>query len=233
MKCAPTEPLPLRRLGEISSVPERYGMDFLWVANGQKHGVQRKEVKDLVASIIDGRLSKEVGQMLQVDGVRALCIEGRFVWSGDGIWMGPVRWDRFRQRQAELTLQSQGIWIMHTESLGETAEAITELERWTRKPKHQFASQRAKATGQWGSPTSKEFAVHVLQGFPGVGPEIAERIWERFGHVPLQWTVPMLEMLEVDGIGPKRADQLYRAFSVQPDPSDTAPKAPKKNGARP
>lgn len=223
MMVAPSEPLPLKRLGAVSSVPERYGVDFMWVAQQRKHGCQRKEVKDFVASIIDGRLSKEVGQMAQMDGIRALMLEGKMMWSGDGMWMGPVRWDRFRHRQAIFTLESNGIWVIETASLADTAEAIEELQRWTQKPKHQFAAVRAKATGQWGNATSREFGLHVLMSFPGVGREMAERIWGHFGHVPLMWTATQEELLAIDGIGPKRADQMMRAFGVTPDPSDDAP----------
>lgn len=231
MLVSPAEqPLPLRRLGQSSSVPERYGLDFMWVANGCKHGVQRKEMKDFVASVIDGRLAKEVGQMAQVDGIKCLAVEGRPIWSNDGMWMGPVRWDRFRHRQALFTLQHSGIWVVGTDSIADTAEVVLELERWTKKPKHQFASVRSKVVGQWGDATSREFGLHVLQSFPGVGREMAERIWGEFGRVPLMWTVTEQELLGIDGIGPKRATQMMRAFSVTPDPSDDAPKVPGERG---
>lgn len=227
MKVAPTEPLPLKRLGEVSSTPERFGVDFFWVAQGRKHGCQRKEIKDYVASVIDGRLHKEVAQMGQLDGIKALVLEGRFVWSEDGVWFnGPVRWDRFRQRQSTYTLQHHGIWVITTDNLNDTAEAIAELERWTRKERHQFAAARSKVVGQWGSATSKEFAVHVLMSFPGIGPEMAERIWEHYGRVPLCWSTTEAELCEIEGIGKKRAAQMLRAFSAIPDPSDHAPKVP-------
>jgi ERCC4-type nuclease len=219
MLIAPTEPLPLRRCGQVSGYPERLGVDVFWVSQGSKCGVQRKEMSDFVASIIDGRLHKEVLQMAQLT-LKALVLEGRPKWTEDGVWMGPVRWDRFRHRQSLFTLQFQGIWVIQTDALPETIEAVKELERWSRKPKHQFAAARAKATGQWGTPTSREFGLHVLMSFPGVGPELAERIWSHYGRIPLQWQTTEAELLSIEGIGKKRARQMLEAFSVTPDPSD-------------
>lgn len=218
MLVSPAErPLPLRRLGQTSSVPERYGADFMWVANRERHGVQRKEIKDYVASMIDGRLSREVGQMKQLTGIRALVLEGTFTWTPDGFWTGPVRWDRFRHRQGLFTLANEGIWIIPTEGIADSAETIAELERWTRKPKHTFARARAKATGQWGKPSSREFACYMLQGLPGVGPELAERLYDALG-LPMAWTVSEKELRTVEGVGPKRASAMYSCL-----PSPDAP----------
>lgn len=215
MLIAPSEPLPIKRLGQVSSIPERNGVDVLWIAQGHRCGVQRKEIKDFVASVIDGRLYKEILQMTQLQGVRALILEGHFVWAPDGTWTGPVRgWDRFRHRQALFTLQHQNIWVIPTESMNDTVEAIAELERWSRKTSHQFTASRAKATGEWGKPTSREFGLHLLMSFPGVGRDVAERVWSHFGRVPLAWTVTEDELQEVDGIGPKRAAAMHQALAA-------------------
>jgi len=67
MLVAPTEPMTLKALGTVSLVPEDYGSDFLWASPVfGLVGVQRKEASDFVASVMDGRLDKELAQMKQL-----------------------------------------------------------------------------------------------------------------------------------------------------------------------
>lgn len=219
MKISPTEPLLIRRLGATSSYPERLGADVFWVANSRWYGVQRKEISDFVASVHDGRLAKEVAQMSRLH-VRALILEGRWAWTVDGQWAGggsrgrhgqTRQWDRFRQYQQEFSLLSAGVWVLHADTMAETADLIRDLERWSRKTSHSTATGRPgpSTTAMWGTPDSRDWWVWVAMGWPGVGPELAQRMVDHFGgRLPLRWEVDEAQMTKVPGIGPKRARQL-------------------------
>lgn len=211
MLVAPTEPVVIRRLGRTSSMPEKYGVDVFWVANKARCGVQRKEVRDFVASVVDGRLHREVQQMGRLD-VKVLCVEGAFAWTMDGAWAGPGKWDRFRHRQWLFDLQSRGIWVVESRDTRDTAEVCRELERWARKDRHRAPDRRPGVNGAWGRATCREFACHLLQGIDGIGPELAEAIVEQFGRAPIGWTVGERELLEVPGLGPKRVRKLVEAL---------------------
>ena len=67
--CSPTEPRSLvAELGKTSGKPEQYGVDFMWMSHGFWYGVQRKQYpNDLEASLNDGRLQKELGQITQLE----------------------------------------------------------------------------------------------------------------------------------------------------------------------
>jgi ERCC4-type nuclease len=53
--------------------------------------------------------------------------------------------------------------------------------------------------------------MHLLQSFPGVGPEIASRIWDHFQGVPIQWEITGPEELSaIPGIGKQKASQIYQ-----------------------
>lgn len=212
MLVAPSEGPVLKRLGKSSSVPERYGADVLIVARGQRIGVQRKATADFVASVLDGRLTREVAQMQRLD-LAVLAIEGRFEWTTDGEWLtSHGKWDRLKHRQYLFSLFARGMWVVETRDQADTVEVCRELERWARKDKHRSLDKRPGCSGEWGRPTSKEFGIHLLQGFDGVGPELAERIWDHFDGVPLQWAVGKEGLEEVDGIGPTRAKRMLEAF---------------------
>ena len=48
----------------------------------------------------------------------------------------------------------------------------------------------------------------VLQGFDGIGPELARRIYKHFGRVPLRWDVPDADLEDVEGLGPGRVAKM-------------------------
>lgn len=83
---SPAEHAPkLLALGKVSGVPERFGADFWWIGVGaKKWGVQRKELRDFVASAEDGRLARERGQMQSLDVV-VLVLEGKMRVNGSGV----------------------------------------------------------------------------------------------------------------------------------------------------
>jgi DNA uptake protein ComE-like DNA-binding protein len=53
--------------------------------------------------------------------------------------------------------------------------------------------------------------MHLLQGFKGIGPVQAAAIYDHFGGVPLVWTAGLLDLVEIPGIGTKRAEALIES----------------------
>ncbi len=60
----------------------------------------------------------------------------------------------------------------------------------------------------WGTPSSRDFQIHFLQGLPGIGPEHAETILDHFGAMPLRWAVTKEELMEVRGVAEKIAERM-------------------------
>lgn len=215
---SPTEPLPIRALGRIHSLPEKRGVDVLFAAGGRWVGVQRKETRDLVASVRDGRLHREVQQMTTclacgALGIAVLVVEGRFAWTVDGEWVEPGwRWTRRQHRGLLWSVRSRGIWVESTTGCEDTADLCRDLEGWARKDRHSSLDHRPGPAGMWGKATTREYASHVLQGFDGVGPELAGRILDHFGRLPIGWLVTAADLEEVAGIGKVRAKKLICAL---------------------
>ena len=211
---AGTEPAALKKLGRSSNLPEKYGVDVLWSAHGELCGVQRKEVKDLLASVRDGRLGKELAQMKGL-GFRALCIEGVAQWTTEGQMVKQYGepWSREQWTGLLLTVQMRGCWVLESSSVPDTARVVAECIRWSEKTEHKSLLSRPGAVASWGTtPDDRDFAVHVLQGFPGIGPELAARIYDRFGRLPFTLSCTDEELRAVDGLGPKKIKQLRRVF---------------------
>lgn len=139
MLVSSTEPKTFHRLGELSTLPEKYGVDFMWrgVSGDERGwcGVQRKEVKDLIASIRDSRLARESKQMTTL--LHALLIvEGDTDVVGNNIVAGratiPVgQWD-----SAVWSLQQTGVLFAATGNTWQTAVMVERFQTWTLKARH-------------------------------------------------------------------------------------------------
>ncbi len=188
-----------------STFPERFGADFLAVRNGLTAGVQRKTPQDLAASLEDGRLVEEISRLKRLD-VPVLLLEGES--------FAPACSPHTEGRMLRLifSIQAGGVWFLTSSGAEATATIVTELVGWLAKKHHLSMKTRPKAVDRdgWGRATDRDWAVFLLQGFPGVGPVLAEAIYDRFGRVPLAWTCTEKELGEIDGIGPKRARDLIR-----------------------
>lgn len=202
----------------LSTLPERFGCDVLWSVqrDGQAEwwGVQRKELKDFIASVLDGRLAKEIGQMKQT-AFPLVMIEGEVRFTSEGILIWN-QWGQEVTRQQwmgmQWSLQRQGVAVQMTRTARDTAMAIASLMSWSAKDRHSSMTRRPSAVGTWGTPTNREFGEHLLMGLPGVGPDLASRIYEQFGRVPWTWTVTEKELQSVKGIGKGKARQMIDAL---------------------
>lgn len=195
--------------------PERFGCDLLFAARGSWFGVQRKEFTDLLASMSDGRVGQQVAMM---DGLeRAMVIiEGinRVVWRDDGSLADSyARVTRDQVRGLLWSVRARGIWVDFTDDLTDTIDTVRAFERWCKKPAHKSLSTRpaARQTGGWGSADNRDWQLHLLQGLPGIGIELAERILDTLG-MPLGFTVTREELLSVEGIGPKKVEKIMKCL---------------------
>lgn len=208
---SPTEPAPIKTLGRVSSVPEQHGADILLVGKWGLFGVQRKEVKDLVNSARDGRVAKELGQMTSLN-YAAWLIEGKWNWTAQGDSLTVPTFTRSQYRGVTYSLQSRGYWLMESTSTIETLECISQLSGWLEKDSHDSLMRRPNPTATWGKVDNRDWGCHILQSFDGISYKLAGRIYDHFGGVPMGWLVTIEELMEVEGIGEKRAVKMHNAM---------------------
>ena len=67
----------------------------------------------------------------------------------------------------------------------------------------------------WGTPSNEDYQRHLVMGLPGVGPELADRIVKKFRGVPWIWTINYEDLINVEGIGPKKARAIYDSLCEQ------------------
>ena len=179
---AHTEPPRRRQLATTSGGPERHGCDVVWTtATGELAGVQRKTLTDLWASVRDGRLSREVAAMERL-AFAVLVLEGRVRWSASGtLATARAPLDRDQLWGIVLSAQRRRIHVVHTDDLDDTAAAIGHIRRWHDQVRHASLDARPRPAGP---PGTRAWGVHLLQGFPLIGPVVAGHIVDHFSGVP-------------------------------------------------
>lgn len=205
------EDIPVER----SSSPEKRGVDFLWRANNQWWGVQRKELHDLLASFDDGRLKLELAQMRAAVTMPHLVVEGRIAASNEGMlmtdgWGRPVSLSSLRHRM--LTVQYEGVAVDYVRDVNGTASLIVDAYLWSHKANHSTAQTRPKPKSDWGRLSNKDYQMHLLQGLPEVGPKMAESIIDTLGF-PLTLNATEAELQTVPGVGPATARKIVKALT--------------------
>ena len=202
---------------EVSMLPERYGCDILWRARDSWWGVQRKEIKDFIASIQDGRLAREVAMMKPLP-IKVVIIEGRVKWSTDDVLMIGSWNTNITRTQFEgmlMSLMEKGVHVTWTGSTRETARWTRQFAKWSSKLRHGSLERRPGPVSPWGNVSDEDWADHLLQGFDGMGTEKAKAIVKHFGGVPMQWTVTEADLMQVPGIGKVLARRLLNALDHQ------------------
>jgi ERCC4-type nuclease len=209
----------LKEIGKVSAKPERYGADFLIRGNGKLMGVQRKLFPDdLVASLNDGRLYEQIHKMQGLDYAIYL-MEGFGKWSHDGFLIDHNSKAVFTIQQIRGLMFSlrfeYGMFVVQTKDMRDTAETLMDLEHWLRKAKHDSLKRRPgpKRDG-WGKVSSRDFSLHLLQSFEGVGPDLAGKIFDHFGRLPFAWDISPEQLREVPFVGPKTVERLFDAFDM-------------------
>lgn len=227
------EPEPLHSLGRVGGVPEQYGADILVVGNDIRVGVQRKKFpEDFLSSLADGRLHTQL-QMLQELERSIVLLEGFGKWSIDGVLMAEKYFQNFTKKQLHgLMLSIEWEYdtrIMQVRDLGETRVWLVHLDEWLQKDRHDSLKSRpGPPRTAWGTRDSRSYALHVLQSFPGVGVELAGRIFDHFGGLPLSWDVDgYKDLMAVQGIGKEKAQKMWNALARKGEDGERKPEDPK------
>lgn len=200
---------------KTSTLPEKHGCDLLIPTKHGIVGFQRKTLPDLVASIQDGRLYYELNQLnaSATVSVAYLCIESTFssAIGSDHYMEANISVSTVRSIIAKF--HHFGVGFIPTTSPSDTALCAIGVAKYISSGRIGAIYRAKQTSNEWGQSNAKSYGVFLLQSFPGIGPKVAEAIYDHFNGVPIQWAVNAGELALVPGIGRKRAETLIAALA--------------------
>lgn len=155
--------------------------------------IERKTVKDIVASIIDGRLFRQASQLSQIPEQTCLILEG----SGKELADSGMSRESIQGALISVQVIFQ-IPVLRSTTPEETARLMIFI--W-----QQIVRQERDQVSRGGRrPKRKKRAqLLALQALPSVGPKRAEQLLERFGSVRAVVNATPADLLAIPGIKDK------------------------------
>lgn len=164
--------------------------------------IERKTHADFVASLVDGRLFPQVARLAHSSYRSLMLIEGHTAPAEPSVHPHAVD---------GALVSIAAIWrlpVLHSHDADESCRLLRFLAdqasqssrmvlvRYGRKPKR-LTTRR----------------LFVLQGLPGIGPELARRLLLEFGSVERVVTADVAALEEIRGIGPTKAARIRELLS--------------------
>jgi ERCC4-type nuclease len=152
---------------------------------------ERKTLRDLATSIIDGRLFDQALRLMKAPQTAALILEGR----GAELAATGIRREAIQGALLNVS-QFIGLPVARTQDAAETVRTMAYAARQHRA----FASGALLRRGY--RPKGKvALQSYILQGLPCIGPQRAARLLDRFGTVQAAVSAEFDALIEVSGVG--------------------------------
>lgn len=156
--------------------------------------VERKTGRDFAVSIIDGRLFEQAQKMKRFLTRPLYLVEGNPFKSGINV---------AREAIKGATVSLQAIWhipILYTTNIDQSCQIIGMISQQSAK-----LSDIVELRHGYRPKKLKTRKLHFIQGLPQIGPLIAKRLMDHFQSVRKIMTASEKDLLQVDGIGKKKA----------------------------
>jgi DNA excision repair protein ERCC-4 len=167
---------------------------------------ERKTIQDFAVSIIDGRLFKQAACLAGSQHKGVLILEG----TGRDLAETGVRREALQGALISVTL-IYGIPVLRSLEPSETANLMVYAARQIQS----VAQGACQKRGGYRPKTKHARQKFILQGLPGVGPERANRLIERFATVERVMAASVEDLQTVDGIGRDMAEKIKWAVQEQ------------------
>jgi DNA excision repair protein ERCC-4 len=166
--------------------------------------VERKSIKDLMASVFDGRLYDQCNRLKENFDHPIVLVEGN-VDEIEEITDNPLV---FYGALSRVTLEFK-IPIIHTPSASHTAKLLVAL-----------CSKKDGPTGPYLKKIKKSSNLETQQlstlcSLPGIGEKFAVRMLEKFGTPLKVFTATTSELAKVEGLGESRAKKIKNMLTTK------------------
>jgi ERCC4-type nuclease len=212
----PNEPRSVKNLFGETAIEEPMPYDMQLCTKRGMIPIERKEIpSDFLASVLDGRLSRQIVSMREASPIYVLLLHGEFIFGRDGSLSlnhgnQKSNWTRKAIRNLKRTIQYvEGAFIEEAHDDNELVEVVTTLQEYFDAAHHFSMKSRPSIESDWFIPQRDDRILNFYQGLPGVSVIRARTLFKSYPR-PLDLFRAELEDLEtIDGFGKKMANRIY------------------------
>jgi DNA excision repair protein ERCC-4 len=228
------EPMRVRMLSLNHPDVTDWGEAFLDAADLVVNGVgfERKTPSDFAASMTEDRLDEQVEKLGEAYDHAYILLEGCF-GDFDRLGHSSLNPQSARGKAASITARN-GIPVIPTADVADASEerdqrvlvdmAVRLGRKHTEEPSSNYLASSAVGSDE---PAGKR----MWGCLDGIGPSLAEKLWERFGSPAWVWYDHKADesayerLQEVSGIGERRASSILEELGERPEGAVTLPGA--------
>ena len=210
------EPRQIRKLFlERLEIPMAFDMSLYTEAG--VIGIERKKVPDdLLGSVGDGRLNREILAMREETRIQILLLHGRMRFNRDGslkVWRRRPQRYGWTKRGITNLLRTiryvEGVYVEEAGNDRELVQVVNDLQVYFDQKHHLSIKSRPRVETSWMVPTRGERVIYFYSGLPGIAVIGAKKLYDIFPN-PLQLYEASLEdLMKVSGIGKVMATRIY------------------------
>jgi ERCC4-related helicase len=186
-----------KKLSKMDITVRKNRLDVADFLLSERTAVERKSASDFVDSLVDQRLFSQMPDLQQFENP-VIMIEGKELYSHREVHPNAIR-----GALASIAID-HGIPILWTEDEEDTAEMLKTLAKREQEENDRTVSIR----GTRSVKSEAELQQFVVAGLPDVNTKLAERLLEEFGSIHGVFTASNSELMNVEGIGEKTADNI-------------------------
>ncbi len=164
--------------------------------------IERKTMDDLAASIVDGRIFKQLSALKSQSGKAIMVIEGNLIDFTKKLDLNVYSGILLS------IIEDFDIPLIITNSSKETAEFFKAIIRRLNIKKDKYAKLRLEKKPM----ELRDIQKFVLAGIPGINKVLAEKLLNTFGTLSSIANASPKQLMKVEGIGPQLARRIYEVF---------------------
>lgn len=192
------------------------GFDMMLFTNAGTLGIERKKVPmDLLNSVTDGRLNREILAMREETQIQILLLHGRMNFYSNGmlkLWgRRPNRnWTKRGVANLLRTVQYiEGIYVEWADTNRELVQTVHDLQTYFDKKDHLSLKSRPRVETNWIVPTRGERVIHFYDGLPGVAAIGAKKLYDKYPSPIQLYEATVEDLMQVSGIGKVMANSIH------------------------
>jgi len=208
------EPKRVRELFQ-DRVEVPMNFDMVLYTEAGKIGIERKQCPgDLLSSVSDGRLNREILAMREECDISVILLQGNIRYNKNGtVRLGKrtsYHWTDKGIKNLFRTIQYvEGCYLESARNSAELVQVVNDLQEYFDKPTHNSLHIRRGIRSDWIKSTQQEKIIYWIQGLPGVGIFTAKKIYEKFPAPLLLFQATPDDIDDIPRVGRAMATSIY------------------------